>query len=365
MMLCNAMLATHDLPAEAIPWMEEVRSVFGELVIFIDRRRVTAGTVERAMKVGSRVHYHDAESWYEWDLGSMARACNSEWAFIIERDEQLSAEWRQPDWRQVLESTDLTHFWVPRRWVVPGGRYIAAEPWWPDFQLRLVRNNVPGMVFPTRLHDAIKVPAPGGRLSTLALYHHVLWLFSRQVREERVRYYEQLRPGGGLGHYYLYEDYTPPEAPLPAAVSVDADREIISMEKLPPEIVREISITVSDVPHQVQVSSRFWVDALITNPTDETLLRVPPYPTCLSYHWIDKTTGESVIFDGERSGLFPGLRPKATRRYPMMVVAPERAGEYILQTSIVQDGVCWFEDIRPAVVQEFEVSVTAGVPRKP
>ena len=40
-------------------------------------------------------------------------------------------------------------------------------------------------------------------------------------------------------------------------------------------------------------------------------------------------------------------------------IAPSQPAEYILQTTMVQDGVCWFEDIRPGIVQEFAVSVTA------
>jgi hypothetical protein len=173
-MRINAILATHDLSEEAMPWMTEARRVFDELVVFIDEKRVTPGTVARAEKVATRVHHHKADTWYDWDLGSMARACQSDWVFVIERDEQLSPEWQQDSWRQILETTESTHFWCPCRWVVPAGRYITADPWWPDFQLRFVRNNVPGTTFATRLHDTIHVPGPGGCLRNLAIHHHVL-----------------------------------------------------------------------------------------------------------------------------------------------------------------------------------------------
>jgi hypothetical protein len=72
-MRISAFLPTHDLPEESIPWMAEVRDVFDELVIFIDEKRVTPGTVRRAEKVATRIHYHKAETWYEWDQGAMAR----------------------------------------------------------------------------------------------------------------------------------------------------------------------------------------------------------------------------------------------------------------------------------------------------
>jgi len=357
-MRVNALLATHDLSEEAMPWMEEVRNIFDELVIFIDEKRVTPGTVARAENVGTRVHYHKAETWHEWDLASMARACESDWVFIIERDEQLSPEWRQTQWRQILEITPCTHFWVPRRWVVPGGRYITGDPWWPDFQLRLVRNGVPGTTFPARLHDATHVPGPGGILRDLTIHHHVLWLCARETREERVRYYEQLRPGGGLGHYYLYEDYARPEADLPEPAELDISREIIRMEQLPLGEVSKISLEVNAVPREVHISAMFWPRARVTNGLDQPLFAVAPHPVRLAYHWLEKLTRKVVVFEGIRSGFFPGLEAKATAQYDMTILAPDQPGEYILQTTVVQDGVCWFENVRPDIVKEFPVLVT-------
>jgi len=352
-----AFLATHDLPEETMPWMEEVRNIFDELVIFIDENRVTPGTVARAEKVGSRVHYHKAKTWYDWDLGSMARACRSDWVFQIERDEQLSPEWRQNVWRQILETTHVTHFWVPRRWILPDGRYITADPWWPDFQLRLLRNNIPGTTFPTRLHEPTHVPGPGGRLRNLAIHHHVLRLFPRAAREDRVRYYEQLRPGHAFGHYYLYEDFAPAAAPLPNAAKLNADEEIIWMEKLPLEKISGISLEISDVPREVQIGSRFQLEALVTNATDEPLWPGTPHPVRLAYHWLEKNTRRMEVFEGNRSELFPGLEANSAGKFQMTIGAPDRPGQYILQTTIVQEGVCWFEAVCPDIMQEFDVSV--------
>ena len=358
-MRIKALLVTHDIPEESIPWMAEVRNIFDELVIFIDEKRVTPGTVNRAREVGSRVHYHKAETWFDWDLAAKARACESDWVFTIERDEQLSPEWRQSQWRQILAGTQLTHFWVPRRWVVPGDRYITAAPWWPDSHPRLVRTDVSGASFPTRLHDFACIPGPGGYLQTLAIHHHVLWLYSRALREERVRYYEQLRPGGGLGYYYLYEDYAPPEAPLPKPVQVEVDREILRMEKLPPKEASKVSFEVNVVPGVVHVSALFSLDAKVVSGANETLSSAIPYPISLSYHWMEKTNRRMIVFDGSRSALFPALEANATAHYPMAIIAPDQPGDYILQTTMVQDGVGWFENIRPGIVREFDVSVIA------
>jgi len=72
------MRAAHDLSEEAMPWMEEIRDIFDEPVIFIDEKREAPGTVTRAEKVGTRVHRHKADGWFQWDLGGMAHACESD-----------------------------------------------------------------------------------------------------------------------------------------------------------------------------------------------------------------------------------------------------------------------------------------------
>jgi hypothetical protein len=358
-MRIKAMLATHDLPEESMPWMVEARSVFDELVIFIDEKRVTPGTPTRAKEVASRVHYHKADTWYEWDLASMTRACESDWVFIIERDEQLSPEWHQDSWRRILKTTELTHFWCPRRWVLPSGRYINHDPWWPDFQLRLLRSDLDGTIFPKMLHETTYVPGAGGCFANLAIHHHVLWLSSRADREKRVRYYEQLRPGGALGHYYLFEDYELPHDPLPKPSKLDATHEINRMEKLPREKIARISLQIDVVPREVQVSALFWLNAKVANATNETLYSVAPYPVGLAYNGLEKTTRRVVWFEGNRSGLFPGLKADNSEQYPMRIIAPSQPGEYILQTTMVQDGVCWFEDVTPPVLREFCVSVVS------
>jgi hypothetical protein len=135
----------------------------------------------------------------------------------------------------------------------------------------------------------------------------------------------------------------------------------IRTEKLSAENVLKISSAVSEPPGEVNVSAPFWLDATVTNETDEMLSSVVPFPVRLAYHWIEKATRRMVVFEGHRSALSPGLDPTATRRYPMKIVAPNQPGEYLLQTTMVQEGVCWFEDIRPDIVQEFAVSVIAGM----
>ncbi len=351
------MLVTHDLSEESMLWMHEVRELFDELIIFIDTRRVTPGTLERAAKVASRVHHHHTAEWFQWDLASKVETCESDWVFLIERDEQLSPEWKLSDWRAILEKTPHTHFWVPRRWVVPGGRYITAAPWWPDCHPRLFRSSVPGTTFAQRLHESMHVPGGRGTLRSLTIHHHVLRQCSRSVREERMRFYEQLRPGGALEHYYLYEDHAPPQAPLPAAIPFDPASAVIGTERVTPATIARLSMTVSGVPAAMEAATMYWIEAEVVNSSDQVLTAGGAHPVCVAYHWITAASRQGAVFEGIRTWLFPDLQPNGTGTYPMTVITPPNPGDYILQATMVQEGVCWFEDIRPSFGSEFVVSV--------
>lgn len=341
--------------------MQEARGVFDELVILIDEKRVTPGTIDRAQQVASRVLHNKGDTWYDPDRFSMLVSLDSEWVFLLEYDEQLSPEWQQQDrWRQILETTQFTNFSVPRRWNISSKLYINSNPWWPDFQLRLFRNKLKGTIFPTKLHEDIHIPGPTACFQNLAIQHHVLWLLSREQREAKAAYYEQLRPGFGSGYYYLYEDYRPSQAPVPEPTKLDVNREIFRMDKLSSEKISKISLEINTAPREVRISSMFWLDGQVTNATNEPLYSVPPYPVRLAYHWIEKATRQIVVFEGNRSGLFPGLDPSEVGRCRMTVMAPNQPGEYILQTTMLQEGVCWFEDVSPENLQEFVLLVTAA-----
>ena len=133
----------------------------------------------------------------------------------------------------------------------------------------------------------------------------------------------------------------------------------IRTQKLSPENVSKISLDVAAAPREVRVSTPFWLDAKITNEMDETLSSTAPYPINLAYHWMEKATRRIVVFDGNRSRLSPRLDPNSAAHYRMKILPPDQPGEYILQTTIVQEGVFWLEDIRPGIAQEFVVSVLA------
>ena len=82
----------------------------------------------------------------------------------------------------------------------------------------------------------------------------------------------------------------------------------------------------------------------------------------LSYHWVDPFTRQVVVFEGDRSELSHACRQMTACRYSMRVEAPAVSGKYVLQTTMLQESVGWFEDFRPDILQAFEVVVQPQTP---
>lgn len=351
-------MATHHLAEQAVDWIRHARDVFGEFIIFLDENRLTPGTLERAESVANRVYRRRADKWYDLDFGSMASACESEWVFALDHDEELSTEWTRDALQEILGTTDFTHFWLPRGWIVPGGQHIHAAPWWPDFQLRLLRNDISKTAFPARLHDVIKVPGAGACLPGLMIHHHVLWLFSREEREAKVRYYEQLRPEGDLRHYYLFEDYNPPTAPLPGPHQFGDTTAVGKMEKLSAEDVCRIFLEIHSPVDAAAPATLLLLPATLRNQSRHRAASFPPHPIRIAYHWLDAATRDVVVFEGERSALFPAVDAGGNAPVLVSVFTPTQPGQYVLQVTLVQENVCWFEEIRPDTIQEFQVTIS-------
>jgi hypothetical protein len=190
-----------------------VRAIVNELVIFVDTKLAGKTTHALARQLTSKVHEVSGRGYVEAHLKQMVRACSGEWVLRLDSDEQLTHAWIDGAWRDLLGG-ETTHFLNPRRWIHPDGGFIDSAPWWPDWQLRLFRNE-PGLLkFPQKIHEPTIVAGPGRRLFHLAIDHHILRLSTRAQREEKVRHYARLRPEKPLGRYYLFEDDAPTPAPL-------------------------------------------------------------------------------------------------------------------------------------------------------
>ena len=227
----SCVLLTDRLTAEAAGWFSAVREIVDELVIFVDTTLAGRETHSFARQLTRQVHELKGRGYVEAHLEQMVRACSSSWVLRLDSDEQLTRGWMDGHWRDLLRG-ETTHFLCPRRWIHPAGGFIDRAPWWPDWQVRLFRNDPSRLIFPRKIHEPTIIAGPGRRVFHLGIDHHVLRLTTRAQREEKVRHYARLRPEMPLGHYYLFEDVAPTPTPL-----LDLADDGIERETEPAELV--------------------------------------------------------------------------------------------------------------------------------
>jgi uncharacterized protein YcfL len=63
----------------------------------------------------------------------------------------------------------------------------------------------------------------------------------------------------------------------------------------------------------------------------------------LSYHWFDRK-GAVVVFDGLRTPLPNDVQPGESVQLRATIQPPDRAGQYTLEVTLVQETVAWFPE---------------------
>jgi len=358
--LVSGILFTDRLDAEGLAAFSNFRNVVDEFIAFVDERSPQASLEDDLCRIGARVVEVQADRFYEPGFAeSILGHCRGDWILKVDHDEELSAEWFDPRWCQLLDSGH-THFWSPRRWLTARDTFLAAEPWWPDWQMRLFRNAPGQMRFPKRLHENPIISGSAGALSTLAIHHHHLRVASRRKRETKVTKYEMEQPGGALAHYYLYEDYQPPELPVPKPVPFDPDRELLRSDPLGAGEAARLQIQVGAPPSELPASKFFWIDARVHNGTSRAVGWGMPAPVHLSYHWLDGHSCQPIVFEGQRTALFPPVSPGSNAACQMLIMTPPIAGQFILRVTLVQEGVLWLDGIGSPAVADFIVAIRPG-----
>lgn len=103
-------------------------------------------------------------------------------------------------------------------------------------------------------------------------------------------------------------------------------------------------IMVKTFVQTVNAGALFEIPVSLTNESQEIWYGYGVYPVFLSYHWRNKD-GSYLVYDGIRTELQNGeLAPGKTVDEKLRVTAPSEKGAYQLILTVVQEGVCWFED---------------------
>jgi len=126
-----------------------------------------------------------------------------------------------------------------------------------------------------------------------------------------------------------------------------------------PDELSGIRLEVCAMPAVVEPGELFYPLVEIVNGSRATLKSGQPNPVHISYHWYHRDTHDTVVFEGERTTVAPPLAPGARRRLPVRVLAPSKAGDFLLRLTLVQESVYWFDMPSLSLSAEAQVSVGA------
>ncbi len=119
--------------------------------------------------------------------------CRGDWILRLDGDEIPSPEMLA----QVLAAKGddrINSVLFARRHPFPTvAQYIVQEPWYPDFQVRMVRNDG-SLRFSGMLHSSAE-RTPPSRITEACIYHLPFILGDASIRLTRADRYERLRPG--------------------------------------------------------------------------------------------------------------------------------------------------------------------------
>jgi hypothetical protein len=351
-------------PRRLAALLELLRPVADELVVAVDDRVDPARLGPIGELADTLVRYPFADC-LERAIGWLHSLCRGDAVFRIDDDEVPSAALL--DLLGAGLDPALTHAYVPRRWLWRDGA-LDEQPWWPDWQLRLVRPAAAR--FPGRVHVPIQATGPHAYLEA-PLLHLDLAVNERAAREEKIRRYERVLPGLRLGGRSLNEGYYLPESRAPRVEPLaEADRALARRVLDAPEL-RPVEPPAARLATREEIDAHWGrrplpayrarlepgeppepvagevrqLDVRVTNG-GETTWPAEGYPEIrVAYRWRGRE-GE-----GLRTPFPHDVAPGETVLLPVSFRAPDEPGRHVLELDVLHEGRRWFGAVAPVEVR--------------
>ena len=219
---------TRDGSPSVIELLEQLREVADEVFVAVDSRAEVTSLGPLVGLVDQLTRFEFAPP-FERSLAWAHAQCHGDWILRIDSDEVASPSLVSA-LRELIQANDVTHYYIPRRWLYPDAtRWIDEFPWSSDYQIRLVRNDPAFLWFEGVVHSGSRLNGPS-RYLEWPIYHLDCAVSSEESRAAKVASYraDPIRPEGlGPEFFYLPERYvTKSPRPVPYA-DIDAITRVV------------------------------------------------------------------------------------------------------------------------------------------
>jgi hypothetical protein len=347
-----------------------LRPVAGEVVVALDAR-VDRSELRALADVADRVYRVPYEPPPERYLAWLHSLCRGKWIFRIDGDE-VPSRGLVDALPELCRAADVLQYRIPRRWLFPGPQtWLEEPPWYPAYQIRIVRNDPATLRFPGILHTSAEALLPARYLRE-PLYHLLLLDEPAESREQRVHTYSRLVQAG------VVEDnaavYVPERRDRHRLAEVpEEDQRLLEAAMRPPptsasgEAVRPIEVSQAEVdrlwtarplepgayaarieplvgPQELEPGQEVELPVVVTNCSSETFPWSLVHPDVrLGYRWLSPD-GDARVAEGvHRTRLPAPLASGAETVVSVHVAAPASEGPFVLEIDLVHEGVRWFE----------------------
>lgn len=128
------------------------------------------------------------------------------------------------------------------------------------------------------------------------------------------------------------------------ATAANNQAELLDSRKTPAIANPMGNIQVVEPVAQIAIDRETEIKVRVSNAGLEAWHAHGEHPVLLCYHW-KNPTGDIHVYDGVRTRLVDAeIAPGMTFEQGMTIAPPGKKGTYRLVLTLVQEGVCWFED---------------------
>jgi hypothetical protein len=350
--------------------LAELRGVADEIVVALDMS-VDAQLAQPLAELADVLVYYPYAEPVDRPVGWIHSLCTRDWILWLDDDEIASVA-LIGQLRSLVGSPEVTHYWLPRRWLWrDASTVLDGHPWTPDYQLRLVENDPRLLWFPGITHRPIEALGPH-RFVEAPLYHTDLLLNPVESRRAKVRRYESAAPGSRVAGlpvnaaFYLPEDRPSLRTAPVAAEDSETIQRLLALDPWPQRVPPRRTLRtatraeidshwhgapVGEALYQARLSIPDEIDPFSAGESRGVMVRVenrgshvwPPgslgWPVIrLMYRWLTED-GRVVVPHGLRTTLPQPLAPTLSLLVPVLVLAPESEGRYVLAFEVVHEHV--------------------------